>query len=181
MLEIKNLKLRTIKNLSYSHALNQKTLVLGPSGSGKSTFLEFIREEVPAESGQMAKKFLTSQTLFQDDNLISKLSALENAQLVLNQEQIKLFQKILNELKISEVDKLVKNFSSGEQQLIAIALCLAFESEMLLADEPTSNLDPEMALIALQVILKYSQSLILVSHDFRFKKHFEFILDFGAN
>ncbi|AGH96201.1 ATP-binding cassette domain-containing protein [Pseudobdellovibrio exovorus] len=179
MLEVQNISIRSLENFSYSHPQNTQTLVLGASGSGKSTLLQVIQGHLPVSAGNVLNKFSQTGMIYQDLNLISHLSAHENAFLVLSTPQLAVFQQLVTSLGILQLHRPVKTMSMGERQRVSVAIALAHQPDLLLADEPTSHLDPEMALKTLEIILKHSKSLILVSHDHHFKSHFSKIVEIG--
>lgn len=180
MLELKNIKIRSLAHFNYLHEKSKKTLILGASGSGKSSLLSVIEGSLSPEAGSIRNDFTRTSNIFQDLNLIIKLSAAENAKLVLTENQFTEFQQIAAELKMKDLDKTIETLSMGERQRISIAIALAQKAELVLADEPTSHLDPEMSMKVLDVILRHTDSLILVSHDHRFKTYFNSIVEIGA-
>jgi ABC-type lipoprotein export system ATPase subunit len=177
MLELAHLNIRSLMNFSYKHDKSKKTLVLGASGSGKSSLLNVIQGTLLPAQGNVSNSFKLTRTIYQDLNLINRLSASENASLVLEPSQMLDFQQLAQKLNIQKFDKPVKTLSMGERQRIGVALALALKPDLLLADEPTSHLDPEMAIKTLEILLRHSRSLILVSHDHRFKTYFSSVVE----
>ncbi len=178
-------------------------LIMGPSGSGKTTLLSIIGALLTPTSGtvNLAGEDITVLSerglpdirmkhlgfIFQDFNLLSALSALENVELVLNLAGIKgveatrRAEKILTDLGLGErlnfrPDKL----SGGEKQRVAIARALANEPEILLCDEPTANLDSKIGhdiVRRLRDIAKQQgRSVVIVSHDTRIREHADRVL-----
>jgi putative ABC transport system ATP-binding protein len=166
--------------------------IVGRSGSGKSTLLNIVSGIDRADSGEVAigGRVVTAmqepeRTLFrrahlgfvyQFFNLIPSLDVEENVRLALELNGIRgvaarrrsaavLVEVGLGDTLHSAVDRL----SGGEQQRVAIARALAHEPAVLLADEPTGNLDEETASHILRVLLAASKSrgttLIIVTHD----------------
>jgi len=144
------------------------TAVAGPSGSGKSTLLHLLGGlDRPTEGDillegvamstlskdQLAKLRLTNiGFVFQAYNLIPVLTVLENTafvlelQGVLKAERIKRARKILGELGIEEyADQYPNRISGGQQQRVAVARAVVGEPSIVLADEPTANLDTSMS------------------------------------
>jgi len=144
------------------------TAVAGPSGSGKSTLLhllggldrptagEIYLEDQPLSGlskDQLAKLRLTSiGFVFQAYNLIPVLTVLENTAFVLElqgivrSERIKRAKKILGELGIDQyADQYPHRISGGEQQRVAVARAVVSDPSIVLADEPTANLDTAMS------------------------------------
>jgi putative ABC transport system ATP-binding protein len=165
--------------------------IVGPSGSGKSTCMNLIGcLDVPTKGsiyldGQNISTLEESALaqirgkkigfIFQQFNLISTLTALENVALPM------LFQNVSEEKRISRATELLKlvqlddrkdhkpnELSGGQQQRVAIARALANDPEVILADEPTGNLDTKTgkAVIKyLKEINKKGKTLIIVTHD----------------
>lgn len=164
--------------------------IVGKSGSGKSTLLHMLGGLDTPTSGEViidgeAIAGLTEEELaafrrrkigfiFQDFNLIPALNVWENVVLPIcldnrtpDQEYI---NDILNTLGImSKVKKLPAILSGGEQQRVAIARALASRPAILLADEPTGNLDSktsgEVIMLLRQSARKYGQTLVMITHD----------------
>ncbi len=168
--------------------------IMGRSGSGKSTLLNLISGIDRADSGEVeiAGRIVTSmrepeRTLFrrahlgfvyQFFNLIPTLDAEENVRLSLELNGVRgtaarrRSAAILAEVGLGErLRSAVDRLSGGEQQRVAIARALAHEPPVVLADEPTGNLDEETASQVLRVLLSLTQSrrttLIVVTHDSR--------------
>ena len=170
------------------------TAVAGPSGSGKSTLLhllggldrpssgEILLEGQPMSTlskDQLAKLRLTSiGFVFQAYNLIPVLTVLENTAFVLElqgvvrSERIARAKKILGELGIGEyADQYPHRISGGEQQRVAVARAVVAEPSIVLADEPTANLDTatSLDLIALMRRLNTEKdaTFLFATHDNR--------------
>ncbi|HUN71347.1 MAG TPA: ABC transporter ATP-binding protein [Steroidobacteraceae bacterium] len=166
--------------------------IVGRSGSGKSTLLNIVSGIDRADSGEVTvgSRVITSmqepeRTLFrrahvgfvyQFFNLIATLDVEENVRLALELNGIRgaagrrRSADILAELGLGErLHSAVDRLSGGEQQRVAIARALVHEPAVLLADEPTGNLDEETASQVLRGLLSLSRSrgttLIIVTHD----------------
>jgi len=166
--------------------------IVGRSGSGKSTLLNIVSGIDRADSGEVAigGRLVTAmqepeRTLFrrahlgfvyQFFNLIPSLDVEENVRLALELNGIRgaaarrRSAAILAEVGLGDrLHSAVDRLSGGEQQRVAIARALAHEPAILLADEPTGNLDEETASQVLRVLLAASKSrgttLIIVTHD----------------
>ena len=157
-------KVEVLKNLNFSIKKGELIALTGPSGSGKSTLLHLIALMEKPTSGKIffADKNLNElndyeinnirkykmSLIFQNNNLISDLNVIENVMLPLlirNENHKKSFEKskkILSLVNLSNRwDFFPSDLSGGEQQRVAIARSLIAETDLILADEPTGNLD----------------------------------------
>ena len=157
-------KVEVLKNLNFSIKKGELIALTGPSGSGKSTLLHLIALMEKPTSGKIfftdknlnelndyeinkIKKYKMS-LIFQNNNLISDLNVIENVMLPLlirNENHKKSFEKskkILSLVNLSNRwDFFPSDLSGGEQQRVAIARSLIAQTDLILADEPTGNLD----------------------------------------
>ena len=170
------------------------TAVAGPSGSGKSTLLHLlggldrptageIYLEGTAMSGlskdQLARLRLTSiGFVFQAYNLIPVLTVLENTAFVLElqgivrSERIERARRILDELGIEEyADQYPSRISGGQQQRVAVARAVVSEPSIVLADEPTANLDTATSLDLIDLMRRLNEgkgaTFFFATHDTR--------------
>ncbi len=170
------------------------TAVAGPSGSGKSTLLHLLGGlDRPSEGDillegtamsqlskdQLAKLRLTNiGFVFQAYNLIPVLTVLENTAFVLElqgvvkSERIKRARKILNELGIEEyADQYPNRISGGQQQRVAVARAVVGEPSIVLADEPTANLDTAMSMELIDLMKRLNSdkgaTFFFATHDSR--------------
>lgn len=166
--------------------------IVGKSGSGKSTFLNLITGidrptkgniEVGQQSihqlpeGQLAKwRGENVGIVFQFFQLLPTLTVLENLLLAMDfvnkipkNERVDRAQRILEQMGIGDqMNKLPGLLSGGQQQRAAIARSLANDPSLIVADEPTGNLDSQNAaavLLLFQQLLQQGKTLILVTHD----------------
>lgn len=163
----------------------------GPSGSGKTTLLTLIGALARPTSGRifideedissLPEKFLGEIRrqkigfIFQQFNLIRGLSSLDNVILpafplgVNRNELINRAYKLFDILNITQRAKTkVEKLSGGEQQRVAIARALINQPQILIADEPTANLDSKLAQIFLEIIRQINKNgttIILSTHD----------------
>ena len=164
--------------------------ILGHSGAGKSTFLKLIQmEEKPTEG----KVFINGQDLtrikrrkvpylrrqmgvvFQDFRLIPTMTVYENvafAMRVTNISTKKIKARVPFALSLvgleDKMDRLPDELSGGEQQRVAVARALAHGPKIIIADEPTGNIDPEMSLDIMQLfeaINKVNITVVVVTHE----------------
>ena len=152
------------KNINFKINQGDLVAVVGPSGSGKSSLLHLLALLDEPTKGNIkindieTKKFTEEERdearrknisiIFQDNNLLNDFSAIENVMmpLIIKGENIENAKnkalKILKNVKIFERSKHFPNeLSGGEQQRVAIARALVAETNLILADEPTGNLD----------------------------------------
>lgn len=165
--------------------------ILGPSGSGKTTLLSLLAGLDQPEKGKILyqdedvmkmglDKYRRNKIglVFQQYNLISYLTAVENVEVTMSETENKvpgnkkeLAYALLERVGIvrSKADRLVSHLSGGEQQRVAIARALASNVDLILADEPTGNLDSatEQEIIRLfrQLSEDFNKTVIVVTHS----------------
>lgn len=214
MLEIKNLHKsfgdrEILKGVSLSLNQGEVTTIIGPSGTGKSTLLRSINVLERPEKGTITLNnrkidyealsksdihYLRSHTamVFQNYNLFKNKTALENVMepLVYTQHMpkpdaqnraVELLQQVgLNNRHSAYPIQL----SGGEQQRVGIARALAVNPTVLLLDEPTSSLDPELADGILKVIQDLSSlriAMLIVTHEIKFAASISDTIIFMSN
>jgi putative ABC transport system ATP-binding protein len=212
LLEIKNLKKSYISpdrehqlvvdvQSFILHAKEQKVLK-GMSGSGKTTFLHLISGILKADSGSiiLADQEVTNMTescrdwfraqhvgyIYQTFNLLQGYTAFENVLMGMIFGQRPDPQRIKMLLKRvglgNRMDYLPGQLSVGQQQRVAVARALANHPRLVLADEPTGNLDPHHAMETIKLIKDVSRefdaSLLIVTHDKEIMDCFESVEDF---
>ena len=184
-----------IKGISFTINQNERLAIVGKSGSGKTSLLMLMAglEKPTSGSIKFQEKELTSYTedqltdfrkqnigiVFQSFYLIPSYTALENVALSLeiNFQKNALIQaeEILTDLGLKDrLHHFPSQLSGGEQQRVAIARAIINKPELILADEPTGNLDEEnsqvIADLLFNVSQKYQKSLCLVTHDLELAK-----------
>ena len=172
-------------------------MLLGASGCGKSTLLNMIAGILSPESGtieisgeDMTKKSQKEKDkfriqkigyIFQDFKLIPEMTVMDNiAILRLEKVDISDTDKVLNSLGILEKkNKKVKHLSGGEKQRVAIARAIVKKPDIILADEPTGNLNFAIGEAVIKQLIEVSEgkTLIAVTHDERLGKYFDHIID----
>ena len=171
--------------------------IVGPSGSGKTTFLNLVGALDVATGGQltvlgqnvstMSKRQRADLRLhalgfvFQAYNLVPVLTARENVEFVLElqgvgSERASRAMDILNQLGLGEfADRRPNEMSGGQQQRVAVARAVASKPQLVLADEPTANLDGENAEILLTMMRRLNReqgiTFIFSTHDPRVVAH----------
>jgi len=184
-----------IKGISFTINQNERLAIVGKSGSGKTSLLMLMAglEKPTSGSIQFQDKELTSFTedqltdfrkqnigiVFQSFYLIPSYTAIENVALSLeiNFQKNALIQaeEILTDLGLKDrLHHFPSQLSGGEQQRVAIARAIINKPELILADEPTGNLDEENSQIIADLLFsvsqKYQKSLCLVTHDLELAK-----------
>jgi putative ABC transport system ATP-binding protein len=183
--------LTALKDISLSFADGEYVSVMGPSGSGKSTLLNMIGLLDRPDSGKLLIDGTETQDLpeeirarlrrqqigfiFQSFHLVSRLSALENIELPLMFAGISLKQRrqtargVLEDLGMADwAAHLPKQLSGGQLQRVAIGRALVSRPNILLADEPTGNLDQKSGLEVINLLEELNKTgitLLVVTHD----------------
>jgi putative ABC transport system ATP-binding protein len=185
-----NTKHQILKNISIAFEKSKFYTITGPSGSGKTTFLALAGAlDVPKEGtilfdGKDIKKIgLTKfrnqhvSIVFQSFNLLPYMTALQNILTAMeitkssHKNKMQIALEMLQKVGISEKQarQKVLTLSGGQQQRVAIARALCCESELIVADEPTGNLDEETAkdIVHLFEDLAHNEGkcVIVVTHD----------------
>ena len=202
MIEIKSLS----KQFRNETAIDYKDLVfedgksymlLGASGCGKSTLLNMIAGILAPETGEilingrdMTKlsqkekdKFRIQNIgyIFQDFKLISDMTVADNINILkLEHVDTSNMDLILKDLQMFEKkNKKIKHLSGGEKQRVAIARAIVKKPDIILADEPTGNLNFAIGESVIQQLVEISKgkTLIAVTHDERLGKYFDFTID----
>ncbi|RXJ87146.1 ABC transporter ATP-binding protein [Arcobacter sp. CECT 8985] len=189
-----------LKNINLQIKSGEIVVIKGKSGSGKSTLLSILggiskptKGDVIIENENIAKlpdiyisNFRNEKIgfIFQSFNLINGLTTYDNvkAPLVLKKLKKQEFEtKIKKALQIANIqhksDQNVENLSGGEKQRCAIARALVMNPSIILADEPTANLDKHNSLIfidMLKKLKKLNKTVIVATHDSLFE-HLEFV------
>ena len=196
LIRMKNVKkvYKTGTTALYDLSLNiekgEFVFVIGPTGCGKSTLIKMLyREEKPTEGSinvggievsklKNRKVFKLRRKIgvvFQDYKLLPKLTAYENVAFALEifgLPQSEIFDKTIKALELVGLKGKAKSYpselSGGEQQRVAIARAIINSPKLLICDEPTGNLDPEMSREVMKVldeINKMGTTIVMVTHD----------------
>jgi putative ABC transport system ATP-binding protein len=172
-------------------------MLLGASGCGKSTLLNMIAGILSADRGEIlidgenmsAKsqaerdKFRIQRIgyIFQDFKLINEMTVMDNIEILrLERVDVSSADEVLSALGIiDKKNKKVKHLSGGERQRVAIARAIVKKPEIILADEPTGNLNFTIGQAVVEQLLSVSngKTLIAVTHDERLSKYFDYIID----
>ena len=187
-------QLTILKNLDWNLPSGVKAVITGASGSGKSTFLNILSGIDSATGGSIhVGPYLISEMdedclaeyrssflglIFQFHYLLKDFTALENvfmpalmAGVPLKKAEEKA-RMLFNDVGLSHRENhLPSELSGGERQRVAVARALVNDPELVLADEPTGNLDPANAAMIGQLLFsiveRYKKTLVLVTHDIR--------------
>lgn len=202
--QTKEREITALNNINYTFSKGKFYAIMGHSGSGKSTLISIMGLIEPYTSGKYYingkdTSKLNDQELsylrmkyfgfiFQDYYLDEHLNAYENVILpmLINKEISKKYRKdkalsLLSKVGLKErINHFPKEMSGGEQQRVAIARALANDPEIILADEPTGNLDRQNEELIFQELKKLSKEgkcIVIVSHSDEVKKYADIIIE----
>ncbi len=184
---------QALKDINFSINEGELLSLIGPSGSGKSTLMHIIglldkptRGDIFADSRDISKmndeKLSTLRNefvgfVFQQFNLMNKLNVLENILLPtvytrkeLDYDPYERARFLLKRFNISDKEKSYPNkISGGQQQKVAIARALIMNPKLILADEPTGNLDTKSGVEIIKLLKKLNEeekmTIVIVTHD----------------
>lgn len=184
------LRVEALKPVSFSVEKGEFVCIIGTSGSGKSTLLHLLAGVDDATTGQIIinGKDITKLDqealavfrrrevgiIYQFFNLVPVLTARENIELPLMLDEKKVnrayFNEIVELLAIkNRLDFYPSKLSGGEQQRVAIARALIHKPSIILADEPTGNLNSKLAKEIMEFLVlackKYNQTIVMITHD----------------
>ena len=203
MIEFKNVSkvynngTEALRNLSLSIAKGEFVFIVGSSGAGKSTFLKLImREEVP-NSGEIVvngRKLSTVRKrdvpylrrtmgiVFQDFRLIDKMTVYDNvafAMHIVGASDREIRKRVPYVLGLVGWEKKMDNhpaeLSGGEQQRVGLARALVNNPSMIIADEPTGNVDPAMSYEIVELLTEINRrgtTVLMVTHEHDLVKRF---------
>ncbi len=179
-----------LKNVDIIVEKGEFVFIVGHSGSGKSTLMRSLLREIEVDSGQMIVNGYDLRTIkhselpyyrrtlgvvFQDFRLLKDKTVYENvafAMEVLGKSQKEIRKKVPTVLALVGLNKKAKAYpnqlSGGEQQRTALARAIVNKPDILIADEPTGNLDPETTwdiVSLLEEINQYGTTIVMSTHD----------------
>ena len=204
MIEVKDLhksfgKLHVLKGIDFSAKQGEVVVIIGPSGMGKSTFLRCLNGIEFPEKGtikidgisvdvekcnekQVRALRQKSSMVFQNYNVFKNKTVLQNVMLpmtsVQKMKKEEAREKALKYLEqvelLDKIDEYPSRLSGGQQQRVGIARALAVNPKVILLDEPTSSLDPELV-SGIQDILRtlaneHKRTMIIVTHEMKFAR-----------
>ncbi len=187
--------IKVLKNINFVINKNERVAIIGESGSGKTSLLMlmsglenpttgsiFFDNENFSKIGEKKKTQIRKRKIgliFQQFYLIPNYTALENVMFPMQINKIsdekKKANSILSDIGLAHrKNNLPSELSGGEQQRVAIARAMSFNPEIILADEPTGNLDRKNTELVSELLLDFSYkrkiSLILVTHNLNLAK-----------
>lgn len=179
-----------LNNISYEFQKGKVYSIVGRSGTGKTTLLSLMSGLAEPTEGRIClneediskiNKYLYRSkyvgVIFQSFNLLPKYTALENVELSMDIANVKGVNKkekaleLLNKMGLDndEANRRILKLSGGQQQRVAIARTLSYGPEIILADEPTGNLDKETQAEIIEIFKelahKENKCIILVTHS----------------
>lgn len=197
ILEIENLvytydnRQKVLKNISVQMEQGKMYAILGPSGCGKTTLLSLLggldsptKGKILYNGKDIEKTGLANHRkknvafIFQSYNLIDYLTPIENVQLTSKLPALPILEQL--GLTIEEAKRNVLKLSGGQQQRVAIARALASDANIILADEPTGNLDEDTAAEIITILKdcahQKNKCVIVVTHSTDLAKQADTIL-----
>ncbi|MCI0512026.1 ABC transporter ATP-binding protein [candidate division KSB1 bacterium] len=187
----KFLKTWVLRNINFEVKAGEFISIMGPSGAGKSTLLhiigmlddasggEYYFNDEPVHNMNEKKRTLLHQQnigfVFQQYHLIDELTVYENLETPLLYKKVKsderkgLIAEILDRFNmVAKKDLFPNQLSGGQQQLVAVARALIIHPKLILADEPTGNLNSKQGLEIMELLKKLNDegtTIIQVTHD----------------
>ena len=182
-------KVKVLENVSFDFEKGKIYCIVGKSGAGKTTLLSLLSGLTTADSGEIlydgkdiAKidkyKYRSKYigVIFQSYNLLTKFTAAENVVLSMDVAGAKIKNKKQRALELlesvgldeEEANRRILKLSGGQQQRVAIARALSYDPDIILADEPTGNLDGETQNEIMEIFRRLANEgkcVILVSHS----------------
>ncbi len=214
MIQFKNVtkkydnKTTALSDVNINIEKGEFVFVVGSSGAGKSTFLKLMmREEVPSSGAiiidgvnlnKIKKRNIPKLrrklgVVFQDFRLIPTMTVFDNvafAMRVIGTKEKKIRRRVPYLLSLMGLSEKSRNFprelSGGEQQRVALARALANDAEIIIADEPTGNVDPQMSYEIVDLLMRLNEAgttVIMVTHEHSLVRCFDkrvIILDRGS-
>ena len=188
---------RAIKGITLTIEDGEFVFLVGPSGSGKSTIIKLLTGEVEPCAGRiMINGFSVSNisekqiplmrrtlgVIFQDFRLIPTMTVYENiafAMHVTNVKRREISDRVEYMLELVHLEDKAKAYpdtlSGGEQQRVAVARALAHGPKLVIADEPTGNIDPELSLEMMELLERVSETgitVVVVTHEHELVRQF---------
>ncbi|MDR0738912.1 MAG: cell division ATP-binding protein FtsE [Oscillospiraceae bacterium] len=204
MIEFKNIckkysnEISAVRNISFSVDKGEFVFIVGPSGAGKSTILKLITCEETPTSGKLTVNNVdifslkrrqipyfrrTMGIVFQDFRLIDKMTVFDNvafAMHVTGASQKAIRARVPYVLDLVDLKNKAKalptELSGGEQQRVGLARALVNNPDLLVADEPTGNIDPSLSFEIIKLLAKINScgtTVLIVTHEHNLVKKFK--------
>lgn len=169
---------KIIKSYSEKNLLNGVSLyidkgdkigVIGANGAGKSTFLRILAQAEESDAGVVTQypgvrlQYLPQNPIWNEEQTV--LGHIFSDALALKDSKEFEAKKILTQLGITDVEEPISNLSGGQRKCVAIATALMHPCDVLLLDEPTNHLDVNMVQWLENYLIKYTGTIIMVTHD----------------
>lgn len=205
MIEFRNVtkeyspEVKALDNISIKIPEGEFVFVVGPSGSGKSTFLKLLTKEEEITSGdilinneslkKMKRRKIpylrrTMGIVFQDFRVIEKMTVFDNVAFAMHvvgaksRDIRKRVPYVLNLVDLNDkARRKVSELSGGEKQRVGLARALVNNPGMIIADEPTGNIDPSLSYELVELLSEINRcgtTIIIVTHDISIVKKFNF-------
>ncbi|MDD7209315.1 MAG: amino acid ABC transporter ATP-binding protein [Lachnospiraceae bacterium] len=190
-----NKDLVVLKDISFSIKKGEVVVIVGPSGCGKSTFLRCLNRLEEIDSGTMKLQGVSYEKekkkvhefrekvgmVFQSYDLFPNMTIMKNLLLAPLKVQKRKKEEVMKEAEqlldrvglLDKKDAYPRQLSGGQKQRVAIVRALLMHPEVLLLDEITAALDPEMVREVLQVVLELAKSgmtMVIVTHEMEFAR-----------
>lgn len=191
-------KVEALKDVSINIEKGEYVALMGPSGSGKSTLMNLLgcldspsrgqywlngKEVSTMEDSELAEvRNKDIGFVFQTFNLLPRLSALENVALPLvyagvsREDRLAKARKVLEAVGLGDrVSHKPNELSGGQRQRVAVARALVNDPAIILADEPTGNLDPDLSMEIMNLFQEFNRvgvTILVASHDISLISHF---------
>ena len=157
-----------LKNITLNLAPGQRVALMGPSGVGKTTLLRIALGTLIPACGTVKNTFRKTAAVFQESRLLPWCTALENVNLVL-EDNDKTREKALLSLKQlglgDAADKYPRELSGGMQQRVALARAMAVNADLLILDEPFKAMDEALRREVIDLVGQTPGAILLVTHE----------------
>ena len=193
-----NSETKALDNVNIKIEDGEFVFVVGASGAGKSTFLKLIMQEEKPSQGEVVVNGFSSATLkkrkipyyrrtmgivFQDFRIIPKMSVYDNvafAMRVIGAKEKDIRKRVPYILQLVGLSKKARSMpnelSGGEQQRVSLARALVNNPDLIIADEPTGNVDPEMSHEIVDLLTKINNNgttVVMVTHEHELVRSFQ--------
>ncbi|MBP7061508.1 ABC-F family ATP-binding cassette domain-containing protein [Patescibacteria group bacterium] len=168
-----------LDSADFSIRQNTKITIMGQNGAGKSTLFKIITDELKLKSGKM--NIVAGNSIAIAKQVIPReqmtLTVREYFATAFEEKDYQLDRKIEEVLKtvnlvVSDLDKVMNQFSGGQQARLLLAYALIQKPDILLLDEPTNNLDTDGINNLIGFLLGYDKTVVVISHDADFLNMF---------